>query len=159
MAAWHDRHLCLASAAATRLTRWHRPLSRAGTFQLSITEAGSGGAQDTGDPCSGGATLRGVQGAPGVAVSLQPDGGTTDESQCSWVVSCASAAPVLIFTALDVEEDYDFVHLYDGASSSSAQLAELTGARACAAVPDHVLVASRSTIRAMRESRSHLASA
>ena len=159
MAAWHDRHLCLASAAATRLTRWRRPLSRAGTFQLSITEAGSGGAQDTGDPCSGGATLRGVQGAPGVAVSLQPDGGTTDESQCSWVVSCASAAPVVIFTALDVEEDYDFVHLYDGASSSSAQLAELTGARACAAVPDHVLVASRSTIRAMRESRSHLASA
>ena len=148
MAAWHDRHLCLASAAATRLTRWHRPLSRAGTFQLSITEAGSGGAQDTGDPCSGGATLRGVQGAPGVAVSLQPDGGTTDESQCSWVVSCASTAPVLIFTALDVEQEYEFVHLYDGASSSSAQLAELTGARARVEVSDRVLVASHSIIRA-----------
>jgi hypothetical protein len=68
------------------LPQWLR--HRAGTFQLTITEAGSGGAQDTGDPCTGGATLRGTQGAPGVAVSFQPDGGTTDEAECSWVVSC-----------------------------------------------------------------------
>jgi hypothetical protein len=35
--------------------------------------------------------------------------------------------PEVTFTALDVEEDYDFVHVYDGASASSAQLAEISG--------------------------------
>jgi hypothetical protein len=37
--------------------------------------------------------------------------------------------PEVTFTSLDVEEDYDFVHVYDGATSSSAQVAEISGAR------------------------------
>ena len=45
------------------------------------------------------------------------------------MVSCGSVTPEVTFTSLDVEEDYDFVHVYDGATSSSAQVAEISGAR------------------------------
>jgi hypothetical protein len=105
--------------------------SSTGSFQLTATSsdnADSGAASTKlADPCStAGATL----GPPltRASVSFMPDGGTQDDIDCKWAISCPSnTIPTLSFSEFETESDYDFVKVYDGASTTARLIDQMSG--------------------------------
>ena len=79
--------------------------------------SGGGGGSGGGDPCSGGATLQD---------SGSLDGTHGNSAECLWSLSCTdpTATATLDFSSLDTEGNFDFVYIYDGASTSAAQIGE-----------------------------------
>jgi hypothetical protein len=80
-----------------------------GTFSFSITETSSSGVGG-GDPCAGGASMA----EPMATISFTPDGGTEDNADCMWTIMCPSGSPSLTLLRFDVEQDYDYVNIYEG---------------------------------------------
>eukprot|EP01046_Picozoa_sp_COSAG06_P008706 COSAG06_NODE_442_length_15715_cov_16.651639_11_plen_1438_part_00 len=54
--------------------------------------------------------------------------GYADNAHCEWAVRCSvGPAALLRFTALDTEQDWDFVSLYNGDSAEAPRVAQLSG--------------------------------
>jgi len=60
-------------------------------------------------------------------VSFQPDGNYEDNETCDWKIMCDSGSATLTLTEFQTEQDWDFVDIYDGDTSSSQSLAHLSG--------------------------------
>ena len=65
-------------------------------------------------------------------ISFDFEGGDSgvyaDDSYCTWQIQCPqSQVAVLAFSKLEVEDDFDFVRLYNGDDESQPPMAELTG--------------------------------
>ena len=106
--------------------------SSTGAFQLiarsSDSGSGSGSAgTELADPCSGsGATL----GPPltRASVSFMPDGGTQDDIDCKWAITCpGNTMPTITFSEFETESDYDFVKVYDGATTRARLIDQMSG--------------------------------
>jgi hypothetical protein len=103
--------------------------SSTGAFQLTATSSGGGGGGAAGgtmaDPCApAGATLT----RSGASVSFMPDGGTQDDTDCKWTITCpANTMPTITFSEFETESDYDFVKVYDGASTRATLMDQMSG--------------------------------
>ena len=91
-----------------------------GTITLSINTAGVGGG---GDPCAGGATMS----EDSAVISFTPMGGTSDNQDCAWLISCTRGTATLSIERFETEQDFDFVTLYDGRDRTSTILAHMSG--------------------------------
>merc|ERR1740117_146964 len=78
-----------------------------GSFQVSITD------QVASDPCAGGSSVSGGQGT----IEFEPESGQYEhDAICQWTISCATGmVPSIDFEEFEIEDDYDFVTLYNGA--------------------------------------------
>ena len=98
-----------------------------GAFILTVSNGSSGGGGGGGvggAPCAGGATLA-SQNSGVVSFTDSYD----DQVTCSWAISCPQRSDHVhvSFASLDVEQDYDFVNVFDGAASMGVSLAQLSG--------------------------------
>ncbi|XP_078682381.1 CUB domain-containing protein 2-like [Branchiostoma floridae x Branchiostoma belcheri] len=58
-----------------------------------------------------------------------------NDQNCAWLISVPAGSMIrLTFHSFDLEEDYDFLYIYDGASASVAVLQELTGLRSVSSI-------------------------
>ena len=79
--------------------------------------SGGGGGSGGGDLCSGGATLQD---------SGSLDGTHGNSAECLWSLSCTDTSRFLRldFSAFDMENNFDFLNIYDGASTGASQIGE-----------------------------------
>ena len=112
-----------SSANYFLIVRGYSPSER-GAFILTVAQ-GSGQANN---PCSADSATTGGDHRSGgnsgvISFTDSYDNGAT----CTWTISCDSPRDhvEVVFASLDVEQDYDYVNLYD--SLGGAQLAQLTG--------------------------------
>jgi hypothetical protein len=107
------------------IVRGYSPSER-GAFILTVAQ----GSSQANDPCSADSTATGGDHRSGgnsgvISFTDSYDNGAT----CTWTISCDSPRDhvEVVFASLDVEQDYDFVKLYDSLSGGLRQLAQLTG--------------------------------
>ena len=74
------------------------------------------GLEDHERACSGGVEV-------GAGDSVELPSYAADAS-CSWTIACPFAPVVLTFTDLDIEQGWDFIHLYDGEDSAAASIGD-----------------------------------
>eukprot|EP01050_Picozoa_sp_SAG11_P000724 SAG11_NODE_25_length_23789_cov_23.813592_6_plen_693_part_00 len=81
-----------------------------GTFSLTVTSDADGGT--LADPCEEGLELN-VEGAE---ITFMPRGQYEDNVNCRWAITCPvrGEVPEFTFSALDTEQGWDFVNVYDG---------------------------------------------
>ena len=108
-----------------------------GDFSLEVTSMGGGGGGG-GNPCQGGLTL-----TEGSGVIDFDDTGILS-STCDWLIRCTRGDGISIdFETLSVENNFDFVSVYDGnAPSADSQLVHVSGRQA----PDHLETQSREAL-------------
>ena len=73
--------------------------------------------EDHESACDGGVVV-----GDGDAVGL-PEG-YSPSAQCSWLITCPLAPVVLTFVEMDIEENFDFIYLFDGESSADAAIGD-----------------------------------
>ena len=97
--------------------------SSVGGFTLTATSSGAGGGMS--DPCApAGSTMT----ERAASISFMPDGGTTDDTDCKWMITCpAGTMPTVSFTDFETESNYDFVKVYDGPTPTSPLLDSMSG--------------------------------
>jgi hypothetical protein len=89
-----------------------------GSFTLMVTAQSM-----MSDPCGPlGASLS----EPRAQISFTPDGGTADNQDCSWTITCPTGVVNLDFDSFETERDYDFVNIFDG-PKGTAQLDSVSG--------------------------------
>jgi len=114
-----------ASANYFVIVRGYSPSER-GAFILTVAQ----GASQANDPCSADSASTGGDHRSGgnsgvISFTDSYDNGAT----CTWTISCDSPRDhvEVVFASLDVEQNYDYVNLYDSLSGGLRQLAQLTG--------------------------------
>ena len=76
----------------------------------------------------GGSSAYSAAGHPAISIVFEPTSGTADDQSCTWGVGCSDGSPVtLTFSRLDIEESFDFVNIYSGATATGTPIAQLTG--------------------------------
>ncbi|XP_019641735.1 PREDICTED: uncharacterized protein LOC109483192 [Branchiostoma belcheri] len=66
----------------------------------------------------------------GPVTSPNYPGNYGNNQDCEWLITVPAGSMIrLTFHSFDLEEDYDFLRIYDGASASAALIQELTGLR------------------------------
>ncbi|XP_019624235.1 PREDICTED: CUB domain-containing protein 2-like [Branchiostoma belcheri] len=64
----------------------------------------------------------------GPVTSPNYPGNYGNNQSCEWLITVPAGSTIrLTFDSFDLEEDYEFLRIYDGASASAALLQELTG--------------------------------
>ena len=113
------------------VVRAYSPSER-GAFILTVAE-GQGPGQAN-DPCAPGSAATGGDTRTGLnsgVISFTDS--YAEGATCTWTISCDSPRDhvELVFATLDVEQDYDFVDLFDGQTAAgSPSLAHLSGSLA-----------------------------
>ena len=97
-----------------------------------------GGADGGGDPCHGGLTLT----EPSGVIDFDDTGILS--STCDWQIRCTRGEGITIdFETLSVENNFDYVSVYDGsAPSSDEQLVHVSGR----SLPDSIATQSREAL-------------
>lgn len=97
--------------------------SATGDFTLEVQSVGgSAGGTDQGNPCSGGITLTSD------SSSFDFDDSGVTSGTCDWRIRCAQGNGVSIdFNELSVEQNFDYVTIYEGSSPGGTQLGRFSG--------------------------------
>ena len=97
--------------------------SATGDFTLAVQSVGGGaGGADVGDPCNGGIVL-----AMDSSSFDFDDSGVTGAT-CDWTIRCAQGNGVTVtFDSINVEQNYDYVSVYDGSTAADTQLGHFSG--------------------------------
>jgi hypothetical protein len=100
--------------------------SATGDFTLEVQSVGGGGdGTGAGDPCAGGITLTMD------SSSFDFDDSGVLGATCDWQIRCAQGNGLsLTFDALNVEQNFDYVTVYDGTTADGAQLGHFSGSQA-----------------------------
>jgi hypothetical protein len=84
------------------------------------------------NPCIDGVTL-----TDGAEIDFPAGSGSYGNGQdCSWTLSCSSGSPTLSFTEFNTEGNFDYVYVYDGASTGDDQLTDRLHGNLNGALPD-----------------------
>ena len=97
-----------------------------GAFNFQVTAASASGPGDLHNPCAGGVTFD-MQAA---TISFMPQGGTTANAVCDWVMQCPVGQVVSItFVQFQTEAHVDTVNLFDGTTEQDLKIhgANLSG--------------------------------
>ena len=97
--------------------------SASGDFTLEVQSVGSGsGGTGEGNPCNGGITLTSD------SSSFDFDDSGVTRGTCDWRIRCGQGDGVTInFDELSVEQNFDYVTVYDGSSADGTQLGHFSG--------------------------------
>ena len=128
------------TGASTTSSTSQNPVSitwnTAGCYDVSLTATNAGGSDSetktcyinvtaTSSYCSGTTTLTSASG------SFNDGSGTSDynsNSDCKWLIQPTNANSITLgFTAFDTENNYDFVKVYDGTTTSATLLGTFSG--------------------------------